>query len=70
MKRRHFLQHRWVRFAEEDSLDLLDALLSDVEGVSRSLGATVGVRPTQERTVVDSGAIAIFSTLVEVKEEG
>lgn len=60
---------RAVRFVEGDSLDMLDALLSDVDEVSRSSGATVDFRPTQERTVVDSGAIAIFSTLVEVKEQ-
>ena len=59
---------RAVRFAEGDSLDVLDALLQDVDSVSRSSGATVGSRLTQDRTVVDSGAIAIFSTLVEVKE--
>lgn len=59
-----------VRFGDGagDHLNMLDDLLSDVDGLSRSR-ATVTVESSgTQNTAVDSGAIAVFSIILEIVE--
>ncbi|MBE9140197.1 caspase family protein [Nodosilinea sp. LEGE 07088] len=55
-----------VGFSEGDPLSLINDLLGDVDGISRS-GATIQTETVgAQYTAVDSGAIAAFSTILEI----
>lgn len=56
-----------VGFGEGDPLDLVSSLLRDVDGVSRGANASIETS-IDDAAAVDSGAIAAFSTLIEVVE--
>ena len=56
----------FVGFAEGNPLALMNGLLSDVGEVSRSAG--IGYGTPEDQTPVDPGAIAVFSTVIEVAE--
>ncbi len=57
-----------VLFDEGDPLDLVTDLLGDVDSLSRSTGTISVDTVAEEDTAVDSGAIAVFSTLIEIVE--
>jgi hypothetical protein len=57
-----------IRFDEGEPLDLISDLLGDVDALSRSTGTISVEAVAEEDTAVDSGAIAVFSTLIEIVE--
>lgn len=58
-----------IGFSEGDPLSLVDDLLGDVDGLSRGNDATISaVAIGTQDTAVDSGAIAAFSTVIEIVE--
>jgi hypothetical protein len=57
-----------VLFDEGDPLDLVTDLLGDMDSLSRSTGTVSVEAVSEEDTAVDSGAIAVFSTLIEIVE--
>jgi hypothetical protein len=56
----------WVGFDEGNPLTMLDDLLGDVDGISRSRSTLVQETVSRQNTAVESGAIAAFSTILEI----
>lgn len=57
-----------IVFGEGEPLDLVSNLLGDVDDLSRGDGGIAVETVSTEDTAVDSGAIAVFSTLIEIVE--
>lgn len=58
-----------VLFEEGDPVRLVEDLLGDIDGISRSGTATIITETVStEATAVDAGAIAAFSTVIEIVE--
>jgi hypothetical protein len=58
----------WVGFDEGNPLAMLDDLLGDVDGISRSRSTLVQETVSRQNTAVESGTIAAFSTILEIVE--
>ncbi|ASC69082.1 uncharacterized protein XM38_000080 [Halomicronema hongdechloris C2206] len=57
----------FVGLEEGDPLDVVRGLLGDVDAISRSRNTTsILVEATEDKSVVDSDAIATFSTVIEI----